>query len=55
MIRMKDENQTEFAMGEWASARKGGIRNFRYSTSTVSISDLCRLVFVVVVVENLTD
>ncbi len=31
MIRMHDTKTNEFAMGEWASGRAGGIRNYRYS------------------------
>ena len=31
MIRMHDANVTDYSMGEWASARKNGIRNYRYS------------------------
>lgn len=36
MIRMGSENATEFSMGEWASSRVGGIRNYVYSTNLVS-------------------
>jgi extracellular elastinolytic metalloproteinase len=39
MIRMHSANDTEFAMGEWASARQGGIRNFKYSTSLAINTD----------------
>lgn len=35
MIRMHNANETEFAMGEWASGRPGGIRLFKYSTNMV--------------------
>ncbi|KAK4701068.1 extracellular elastinolytic metalloproteinase, partial [Phenoliferia sp. Uapishka_3] len=31
MIRMHSVNETEFSMGEWASSRANGIRNYRYS------------------------
>ncbi|KAM0746933.1 hypothetical protein T439DRAFT_329204 [Meredithblackwellia eburnea MCA 4105] len=31
MIRMHSINETEFSMGEWASSRKNGIRNYKYS------------------------
>ncbi|GAA5852921.1 hypothetical protein JCM9279_000078 [Rhodotorula babjevae] len=31
MIRMHDVNQTDYSMGEWASGRANGIRNYRYS------------------------
>ena len=37
MIRMHSVNETEFSMGEWASSRAGGIRNFRYSRNMVSL------------------
>ena len=33
MIRMHTQNVTDYNMGEWASSRVGGIRNFPYSTS----------------------
>lgn len=35
-IRQHSANETEFAMGEWASSRAGGIRNFKYSRNFVS-------------------
>lgn len=31
IIRMHASNETDFSMGEWASNRDGGIRNYRYS------------------------
>ncbi|GAA6047815.1 hypothetical protein JCM3770_004656 [Rhodotorula araucariae] len=31
MVRIHDVNQTEYSMGEWASGRANGIRNYRYS------------------------
>lgn len=39
MIRMSSPNETEFAMGEWASGRASGIRNFRYSTNMTVNTD----------------
>lgn len=33
LIRMHDANITTFSMGEWASGRAGGIRNYPYSRS----------------------
>lgn len=37
MIRMHSINETEFSMGEWASSRTNGIRNYRYSRNMVSL------------------
>ncbi|BGP36626.1 hypothetical protein JCM10449v2_000527 [Rhodotorula kratochvilovae] len=31
MVRIHDVNQTDYSMGEWASGRANGIRNYRYS------------------------
>lgn len=39
MIRMHSAKETEFAMGEWASGRVGGIRLFRYSTNMTVNTD----------------
>ncbi|KAM0793234.1 hypothetical protein ACM66B_000698 [Microbotryomycetes sp. NB124-2] len=33
LIRMHDVNVSDYTMGEWASSRSGGIRNYPYSTN----------------------
>jgi len=38
-IRRKFENTTDYTMGEWASSRKGGIRNYPYSTNMTTNLD----------------
>lgn len=35
IVRTHAINETEFSMGEWASSRIGGIRNYKYSTNMV--------------------
>lgn len=37
--RRKFENTTDYSMGEWASSRKGGIRNYPYSTNLTTNLD----------------
>lgn len=39
MIRMQSAKDVQFNMGEWASSRKGGIRNFPYSLNKTINTD----------------
>lgn len=55
MIRMHSANETQFSMGEWASSRVGGIRNYEYSRNIVRdhfVMSLLKTMLILVIVDG---